>query len=82
MSHYHTGGHPNYLAVTAVQKLQGRKQEQYTWCKAKTEQYTWCRAETEQYTWCRAETKMTRSKMMKDEFYASYLKKNSTPLKK
>ena len=37
----------------------------------------------EQYTWCRAETKKTRSRMMKDEFYASYLKKkNSTLLNK
>ena len=65
--------------------------EQYTWCRAETEQHPWCRAETEQYTWCRAVTELytwyraearkTRSKMMKDEFYASYLKKNSTLLK-
>ena len=47
-----------------------------------TEQYTWYRADTELYMWCRAETKKTRSKTMKDEFYAFYLKKkNSTPLK-
>ena len=47
-----------------------------------TEQYAWYRADTELYMWCRAETKKTRSKMMKDEvFFASYLKKNSSPLK-
>ena len=41
----------------------------------KTEQYAWYRADTELYMWCRAETKKTRSKMMKDEFYVFYLKK-------
>ena len=47
-----------------------------------TEQYAWYRADTELYMWCRATTKKTRSKMTKDEFFASYLKKkNSTPLK-
>ena len=47
-----------------------------------TEQYAWYRADTELYTWCSAETKETRSKVKKDEFFASYLKKkNNTPLK-
>ena len=47
-----------------------------------TEQYTWYRAVTELYMWCRAETNKTRSKTMKDEFFASYLKENnSIPLK-
>ena len=45
-----------------------------------TEQYAWYRADTKLYMWCRAATKKTRSKMMKDEFFASYLKKKNNTL--
>ena len=58
------------------------KQENIHGEELNTEQYAWYRADIELYMWCRAETKETRSKTMKDEFFASYLKKNSTPLKK
>ena len=37
--------------------------------------------DTELYMWYIAETRKTSSKMMKDDFLASYLKKNSTPVK-
>ena len=55
--------------------VQSLKQKSIHGAELKMEQYTWFGAETEQYTWCRAETKKRRSRTMKDEFFASYLKK-------
>ena len=70
------------LKTRRISVVKNLKQKSICGEELNTEQYTWYRVDTELYTWCRAETKETRSKMMRDEFFASYLKKkNSTPLK-
>ena len=87
MSHYLIEGHPNYPIVPAMKScseenensIHGTELKQNSIYGTELKQNSIHGAELNrlQYTWCRAETKMTRNKMMKDDFYASYLTKKT-----